>query len=152
MLFRSPNAIWDYRTRGLFSFLYGKLPNAEWEVALEMLPTIPDDKVKIPCEEAIATAKAFLIDYDDRITDAYLESLSMGTRFYNASVNPSASAICERSWVIQFFEHTNSDEYLMRCSCYVDAETGKVFMISLNLKGKNLQDFDDYKVIEIPDL
>lgn len=144
-----PNETWDYRARGLFSYLYGKLPNAEWVVALEMLPTIPDDKVKIPYEEAIATAKAFLIDYDDRITDTYLESLAMGTKFYNASVNPSASAICERSWVIQFFEHTASDEYLLRCSCYVDAETGKAVMIALNLKAKNCQDFDDYKIIEI---
>ena len=37
----------------------------------------------------------------------------------------------------------------MRCDCYVDAETGKVFMIDLNLNGKNLQDFDDCQVIEI---
>lgn len=43
----------------------------------------------------------------------------------------------------------SSGEYLMRCDCYVDAETGKVFMIDLNLNGKNLQDFDDYQVIEI---
>lgn len=144
-----PNETWDYRTRGLFSYLYGNLPNVDWQVATEMLPTIPDEEVKISCEEAISTAKAFLIDYDDRITDAYLESLAMGTKFYNASVNPSASAICERSWVIQFFEHMNSSEYLMRCSCYVDAETGDVVMIALNLKAKNRQDFDDYKIIEI---
>ena len=147
-----PTAIWDYRTRGLFSYLYGNLPNVDWQVATEMLPTIPDEEVKFSYEEAVAKAKAFLIGYDDRITDAYLESLAMGTRFFNLSANPSSSAYCDRIWLIQFLEHMDTDEYLLRCDCYIDAVTGKVFMIDLNLKGKNLQDFDDYKVIEIPDL
>ena len=145
-------AIWDYRTRGLFSYLYGNLPNVESRVASEMLPTIPDEEVKISYEEAVAKAKAFLIGYDERITDAYLESLAMGTRFLNISSGEDTSAYCDRMWIIQFLEHMDTDEYLLRCDCYIDAVTGKVFMIDLNLKGKDRQDFSDYKVIEIPDL
>lgn len=144
-----PNETWDYRTRGLFSYLYGNLPNAKSKVASIMLPTIPDATVNISCEEAVTTAKAFLIGYDDRITDAYLASLSMGTEFLNLSANPSASAYCDRIWIIKFYEQINSGEYLMRCDCYIDAITGKVFMIDLNLNGKNLQDFSDHKIIEI---
>ena len=147
-----PTAIWDYRTRGLFSYLYGNLPNVEWQVATEVLPTIPDEEVKFSYEEAVAKAKAFLIGYDDRITDAYLESLAMGTRFFNLSADPSSSAYCDHIWLIQFLEHMDTDEYLLRCDCYIDAVTGKVFMIDLNLKGKDRHDFSDYKVIEIPDL
>lgn len=144
-----PNETWDYRTQGLFCFLYGNLPNAKSKVASIMLPTIPDATVNISCEEAVATAKAFLIGYDDRITDAYLASLSMGTQFLNLSANPSASAYCDRMWIIKFYERISSGEYLMRCDCYIDAITGKVFLIDLNLNGKNLQDFSDHKIIEI---
>ena len=149
-----PNETWDYRTRGLFSYLYGNLPNVDWQVATEMLPTIPDDKVKIPYEEAIATAKAFLIDYDDRITDAYLESLAMGTQFLNISsgADQDTSAYCDRIWLIQFLKHMDNGEYVMKCDCYIDAVTGTVFMIDLNLNGEDYHDFSDYEVIEIPDL
>lgn len=146
-----PNETWDYRTRGLFSYLYGNLPNVDWQVATEMLPTIPDEEVKISCEEAISTAKAFLIDYDDRITDAYLESLAMGTQFLNISsgADQDTSAYRDRMWIIQFLESMSSGEYLLRCDCYIDAVTGKVFMIDLNLNGKNVQDFSDHKIIRI---
>ena len=147
-----PTAIWDYRTRGLFSYLYGNLPNVESRVASEMLPTIPDEEVKVSYEEAVAKAKAFLIGCDNRITDAYLESLAMGTQFLNISSGEDTSAYCDRMWIIQFLEHMDTDEYLLRCDCYIDAVTGKVFMIDLNLKGKDRHDFSDYEVIEIPDL
>ena len=149
-----PTAIWDYRTRGLFSYLYGNLPNVDWQVATEMLPTIPDEEVKFSYEEAVAKAKAFLIGYDDRITDAYLESLAMGTRFLNLSsgVDQAASACCDRIWLIQFLEHMDNGEYVLKCDCYIDAVTGTVFMIDLNLNGKDSHDFSDYEVIEIPDL
>ena len=42
----------------------------------------------------------------------------------------------------------SSGEYLMRCDRYLNGDTGKVFMIDLNLNGKDPQDFDDYQLIE----
>ena len=149
-----PTAIWDYRTRGLFSYLYGNLPNVETRVATERLPTIPDEEVKISYEEAVAKAKAFLIGYDDRITGAYLESLAMGTQFLKISsgADQDTSAYCDRIWLIQFLKHMDNGEYVMKCDCYIDAVTGTVFMNDLNLNGEDHHDFSDYEVIEIPDL
>lgn len=73
----------------------------------------------------------------------------MGTRFLNLNANPSESAYCDRMWIIKFYERISSGEYLMRCDCYIDTITGKVCMIDLNLNEKKLQNFDDYKIIEI---
>lgn len=144
-----PSETWNYLTLGMFCTIYHNYPNAEWEVTPVVLPTLPDIDLNISHQQAVAIAKEFLIDYDSQITESYLEALAMGTRFLNLSANPSESAYCDRMWIIKFYERINSGEYLMRCDCYIDAITGKVFMIDLNLNGKNLQDFDDYKIIEI---
>ena len=116
-----------------------------------ILPTLHDIRLHTSCADAVAIAKEFLIGYDARITEHYLAALAMGTRFLNLSTytDSTSTAYCDRMWIVKFYERMSSGEYLMRCDCYVDAETGKVFMIDLNLNRKNLQDFDDYQVIEI---
>lgn len=146
-----PHEAWDYRTLGLFCQLYKNYPNAEHEVTMAMLPTIPDSSNNVSCENAITIAKDFLTGYNTKITSDYLETLMIGTRFLNLNsyIDTTSSARCERMWIIKFYEHINSNEYLMRCDCYIDAETGKVFMIDLNLNGKTPEDFDNYQVIEI---
>lgn len=146
-----PSETWNYLTLGMFCTIYHNYPNAEWEVTSVMLPTLPDIDLNISYQQAIAIAKDFLIGYDSQITKSYLEALVMGTRFLNLSsyTDTTSSAYCDRMWIIKFYEQISSGDYLMRCDCYVDAETGKVFMIDLNLNGENLQDFDDYKIIEI---
>lgn len=142
---------WNYLTIGMFCRIYQNYPDAEWEVITAILPTLPDIRLHTSCADAVAIAKEFLIGYDARITEHYLAALAMGTRFLNLSTytDSTSTAYCDRMWIVKFYERMSSGEYLMRCDCYVDAETGKVFMIDLNLNGKNLQDFDDYQVIEI---
>lgn len=146
-----PSETWNYLTIGMFCRIYRNYPDAEWEVINAILPTLPDIRLHTSCAEAVAIAKEFLIGYDARITEHYLAALAMGTRFLNLSTytDSTSTAYCDRMWIVKFYERMSSGEYLMRCDCYVDAETGKVFMIDLNLNGKNLQDFDDYQVIEI---
>ena len=145
-----PLELWDYRMIGLFCQLYKNYPNAETAKELTSLPTLPYTEVNVSCEEATEIARSFLIDYDPRITASYLDSLGIGTTFFDLSyTEESLSARCDRIWIIKFFEQMSSGEYLMRCDCYLDADTGKVFMIDLNLNGKDPRDFDDYQLIEI---
>ena len=144
-----PLELWDYRMIGLFCQLYKNYPNAESAKEITSLPIFPHTEVNVSCEEAIEIAKSFLIDYDSRSTASYLESLGIGTIFFDLSyTEESLSARCDRIWIVRFFERMSSGEYLMRCDCYLNADTGKVFMIDLNLNGKDPQDFDDYQLIE----
>lgn len=136
-----PHKIWDYRTIGLFCQLYKNYPNAETAKEITSLPTLPYTEVNISCEEATNIAKAFLMEYDSRITASYLDSMTVGTTFFNLShTEESLSARCDRIWIIKFYENTGSENYLMKCDAYINADNGQVFMIDLMLDRTNEED------------
>lgn len=129
-----PLELWDYRMIGLFCQLYKNYPNAETTKEITSLPIVPHTEVNVSCEEATEIAKSFLVGYDSRITTSYLESMEIGTIFFDLSyTEESLSARCDRIWIIRFFENMGSENYVMKCDAYINADNGQVFMIDLML-------------------
>ena len=131
-----PNETWDCRLLGLFCTIYKNYPNGTCEVDEVYLPSIPPDDLKISSEEATSIARAFLIDYEPRITSEYMQRLAPGVRFIDVTYTVySLTARCSRIWIVKFYEDTGNYNYEMRCDAYINADSGQVYMIDLMLDG-----------------
>ena len=135
------NELWDCRILGLFCTIYRNYPNGTSSVADEnILPRVPPDDLKISSEEAIDIAKAFLMNYEPRITSEYMQKLAAGAEFIDVTHTEDSSARCNKIWIIKFYEDAGDFNYLMKCDAYINADNGQVFMIDLMLDRTSEED------------
>lgn len=142
---------WDYYERAMFCAIYGRRPKdyLNDEIVQDDIPKFPSDNC-ITYEEALIIAKAFLNDYDPRITEEYLSRLHVGSAYYDFWGNP-LNTITRKAhaqvWTIQFGEENDAGEYMVRCDAYIDAVTGCVVCIDIGIDMTESDDWDNFKAI-----
>lgn len=141
--------LWDYNQRAMFCTIYGRLPGDYWndESVREDIPKYPSSDC-IPYEEALTIARDFLCGYDQRITEAYLDQLHIGSAYYDFWGDPATTVTGKEHtqvWVVQFGEWTPQGEYIVRCDAYVEAVTGQVVCIDIGLDMKDAGDWQNQK-------
>ena len=147
---------WNYYERAMFCTIYGRRPGdyLNDEGTHDVIPKFPTDDC-IPYEEALKIAKAFLFDYDPRITEAYLSGLHTGSFYYDFwddTASTVTGAAHAQVWVIQFGEEHDAGGYMIRCAAYIDAVTGRVASIDIGRDMIHPDDWDQYHIIHFDSL
>lgn len=145
--------LWDYNTRAAFCTIYGRIPGdyINDESPYDAYPKFPPDDC-LTYEEALNIAKAFLCEYEPRITEEYLNRLHIGSYYYDF-VEDGYSITGKphvQVWIIQFVEEVSPDNYVMRCDAYLDACTGRVVSIDLGLDLTGPDDPAHHQQIDFP--
>ena len=144
---------WHYYDRALFCAIYGRRPGdfINPEHVQEDIPKFPPAEC-LSYEEALRIAKAFLSDYEPRITEAYLSGLHVGSAYYDFWGNPRntvTGTAHAQVWIIQFGEAHASGDYMVRCDAYIDAVTGRVVCIDIGIDMRYPDDWDHFRTISL---
>lgn len=95
-------------------------------------------------------AKAFLCDYEPRITEEYLSRMNVASAYYDFWGNPLntvTKTAHAQVWIIQFGEEYVSGNYMVRCDAYIDAVTGRVVCIDIGIDMSGPDDWDNFRKI-----